>query len=60
MHKSYLREEASSILGSMIQGDVEIDDDVTHYIGARCARLRFASKVLHDKSALSRVSSTKW
>ncbi|XP_070004896.1 uncharacterized protein [Nicotiana sylvestris] len=36
-------------LGSIIQGDGEIDEDVTHHIGAGWMKLRLASSVLCDK-----------
>ncbi|XP_070031856.1 uncharacterized protein [Nicotiana tomentosiformis] len=42
-------------LGSIIQGNGEIDEDVTHRIGASWMRWRLASGVLYDKNVPPRL-----
>nr|XP_016456792.1 PREDICTED: uncharacterized protein LOC107780726 [Nicotiana tabacum] len=43
------KRESFKYLKSVIQGNVEIDEDVTHRIGARWMKERLASGVLYDK-----------
>nr|XP_016477815.1 PREDICTED: uncharacterized protein LOC107799238 [Nicotiana tabacum] len=43
------KRDSFKYLGSMIQGDREIDEDVTHRIGAGWMKWRIASGVLYDK-----------
>ncbi|XP_059303594.1 uncharacterized protein LOC132055665 [Lycium ferocissimum] len=43
------KKESFKYLGSIIQGTGEIDDDVTHRIGARWMKWKLASGVLCDK-----------
>lgn len=54
MHKSYPREEVSSIFGPTIQRNGEIDDDVAHHIGAGWVKWRLASEVVCNKNVFSR------
>lgn len=42
-------------LGSIIQGDGEIDDDSAHCVGARCVKQRLASRILCDKNVSPRL-----
>nr|XP_016448327.1 PREDICTED: uncharacterized protein LOC107773418 [Nicotiana tabacum] len=49
------RRENFKYLGSVIQSDGEIDEDVTHRIGARRMKWRLASGVLCDKNVPLRL-----
>ncbi|XP_070018002.1 uncharacterized protein [Nicotiana sylvestris] len=46
------RRESFKYLGSVIQSDGEIDEDVTHHIGAGWMKWRLAFGVLCDKNVL--------
>uniref|UniRef100_M0ZX03 Reverse transcriptase n=1 Tax=Solanum tuberosum TaxID=4113 RepID=M0ZX03_SOLTU len=48
--------------GSIIQGNGEIDEDVTHHIGARWMNYRLASRVLCDKKVPPKLKDKfyKW
>ncbi|XP_070047327.1 uncharacterized protein [Nicotiana tomentosiformis] len=54
--------DSSSILGLFIQGDGEIDENVTHHIGAGWMRWILASGILCDKNVPPRLkaNSTGW
>ncbi|XP_070017582.1 uncharacterized protein [Nicotiana sylvestris] len=50
-----LKRESFNYLGSIIQGDREIDGDVMHRIGVGWIKWRLASGVLCDKNVLSKL-----
>ncbi|KAG5573813.1 hypothetical protein H5410_063579, partial [Solanum commersonii] len=55
--------ESFKYLGSIIQGEVEIDDDVIHRIGVRWIKWRLTSEVLCDKKVppnLNASSIERW
>ncbi|XP_019241819.1 PREDICTED: uncharacterized protein LOC109221835 [Nicotiana attenuata] len=53
------KRDSFKYLGSVIQGNGEIDEDVTHCVGAWWMKWRLASDVLCDKNVQPRASSTK-
>ncbi|XP_059285200.1 uncharacterized protein LOC132038565 [Lycium ferocissimum] len=52
-----LKRESLKYLGAIIQGDREIDEDVTHRIGVGWLRWRLATGVLCDKKVPSRLKN---
>ncbi|XP_070039652.1 uncharacterized protein [Nicotiana tomentosiformis] len=54
-YTSHPRRDSFKYLGSMIQGNMEIDEDVTHPIGAGWMKCRLAYGVLCDKNVPPRL-----
>ncbi|KAG5594945.1 hypothetical protein H5410_036177 [Solanum commersonii] len=52
-YTNILKRESFKCLGSIIQGDGVIDDDVSHCIGAGWIKWRHTSGVLSDKNVSS-------